>query len=75
MENFYGLSVIAVLASVPLDYRYSQDYSRTEYNCSWLSCAAIWFGCLFSIPLGIFLFHFMEYVLVKVEVFSKSFFS
>lgn len=61
---------------VPLDFRrYSGDYSVKEYNCSWLSCVAILFGCLFSCPFGIFLFHFIKYVLVKVDVFSTSLFS
>lgn len=39
---------------VPLDYR--DNYSMTQYNCSWLSCVAIWFGFLFSVPFGIFCF-------------------
>lgn len=60
---------------VPLDYRRNcRDYSVKEYNCSWLSCAAIWFGSLFSIPFGICLFHFIKYVVVKVDVFSTSLF-
>lgn len=58
---------------VPLDYR--DNCSVSQYNCSWLSCAAIWFGGVFSIPWGIFLFHFLKYVIVKVDAFSMSLFS
>lgn len=61
---------------VPLDYRHNcREYSRIEYNCSWLSCVAIWFGTLFSIPFGVFLFHFIVYVVVKADVFSTLLFS
>lgn len=60
---------------VPFDYRHNcRDYSKVEYDSSWLSLVAICFGFLFSIPFGIFMFHLIKYVTVKIAGFSTSLF-